>query len=125
MKARPDTPDHGPTLSRREFERRIVALHRNAPEKPLPDEETSLERAELDLLIDYRLGTQFPGQRREQLWQLKQQHHSSRLQSLLFVFSQVLVQLNATRIANRLLREYRKVLTPAEFEAFFHPRKDE
>lgn len=64
-------PDFGPKLTRDEYERRIVALHEGAPPLPSEDEERRTRRGELELLIDYRLGQQFPPSRRDALWRLQ------------------------------------------------------
>ncbi len=59
---------YGARLSLDEYERRLVALQSNAPPSPSRAERARLGRAELDLFIDYRLGTAFPGDRRQALW---------------------------------------------------------
>ncbi|QWP76693.1 hypothetical protein J5226_24470 [Lysobacter sp. K5869] len=64
-------PDFGPKLTRDEYERRIVALHEGAPPLPSDEEERRARRGELELLIDYRLGQDFPQARRDALWRLQ------------------------------------------------------
>jgi hypothetical protein len=65
-------PDHGVRLTQAEYERRISALH--SPDSPMPpkQQEEALRRAEMDLLIDYHLGVDFPSEKRALLLQEQQ-----------------------------------------------------
>lgn len=67
MSEPPAAGRHGPRLSRREYERGIIALH----EQPGLSG-AQIRRAELELAIDHRLGTAFPADRREALWRIQQ-----------------------------------------------------
>ena len=53
---------HGPKISSRDYDRGVVSLHRRAKGSA-----EAIEQGELDLMIDHRLGTQFPSARRQQL----------------------------------------------------------
>jgi hypothetical protein len=64
---------YGARLSLDEYERRLVALQSRAPSRPSRAERARLDRAELDLFIDRRLGTAFPGDRRQALWAVQRE----------------------------------------------------
>lgn len=59
---------YGVLLGLDEYERRLIALQTSTPSSPSRVERAGLERAELDLFIDRRLGTAFPRDRRQALW---------------------------------------------------------
>lgn len=114
---------HGRRLSEKEYERRIVALHSGLP--PSPDRETCerIQRSELDLTIDFRLGVDFPRERREALWHIQRQIEGRRarlfIHWVLGLFSYRRLHGRATKLAKGVVDEYGKVLTRPELEAFF------
>lgn len=70
---------HGRRLSGEEYDRQVIALHRHASLMPTKKEDAVIRRRELDLAIDYRLGVEFPQERREALWAAMQQVEKGRL----------------------------------------------
>jgi hypothetical protein len=118
-----ERPDHGPRLSGAEYDRRVVALQEGLPAAPSRSERARVRRAEFDLMIDYRLGTRFPGDRREALWAVQQRIERGRVMiGLRRILSGLLPRASergATRLVRRLEREYAAVLTPEEHRCFF------
>jgi hypothetical protein len=115
--------DHGPRLTQREYEQAVVALYSSARPNPGSTTQESLSRRELDLTIDFRLGTAFPSDRRDQLWRAQRKIAKSRLRMAASSFASFLKPRVLYRRANRVARfvvdEYAKVLTEAEMEAYF------
>jgi hypothetical protein len=62
-------PDHGTRLTQADYESRIAALHASDPASPTREQEQRTREAELSLLIDYKLGVDFPPGRRARLLQ--------------------------------------------------------
>jgi hypothetical protein len=114
---------HGPLLSEDEYQLRIVELYRDLPPAPSREEQRRVRRAELDLTIDHRLGTQFPVSRRAALWKIQERVECRRGRLVLrYIFRWILpgaVERGATSLANYLLAEYREVLNQEEMEQFF------
>lgn len=118
-----DDLGHGPRLTRQEYERRIVELYRGLPPSPSRRLQDDTQRRELDLTIDYRLGRNFPQHRRENLWHIQQRIEKRRM-SLLYhwllrFLSPKRLNRGAERIAQFVVDEYAKELTPQELEAYF------
>ncbi|MBZ2188515.1 hypothetical protein K8B33_05375 [Alcanivorax sp. JB21] len=111
--------NHGPLLTRQEYERHIVALYHDVPPSPPPDRQRALARQELDLLIDHRLGIHFPNERRDALWQVHQRYQGSLLRSMAFAISHRLMNLRLNWLSRRFLRAYRALLSEEEFHALF------
>jgi hypothetical protein len=113
--------DHGPRLSGEEYERRLVALQRQAPAMPTREEDRALRRRALELAIDHRLGRAFPAERRQALWEAAERVEARRLRSGFRVFLGRL--LGGTRapgeaLARALAREYGRVLDADELARF-------
>lgn len=64
--------DFGPRLTQAEYEQRVIALH-TAVGARNKEVETAIRQADLNLLIDYHLGVEFPPKRRQALWEEQQQ----------------------------------------------------
>lgn len=114
------TPQFGQRLSTEEYERLIVALHRDRPSMRSEDEEERLCRSELDLAIDYRLGRDFPPRRREALWRAQQKIQRSWVRSALVPLA-VLIGFRSgmsAKLAHLVLTEYAHVLSRDELQAF-------
>ena len=114
---------HGARLSEREYETRIVELHAGLPPSLGTEEQKDISRRELDLTIDYRLGRDFPSERREALWNIQQRVEKKRLRLmlhwLLHFISYRWLYGRANKLAGYLVDEYAKVLTKDELQAFF------
>lgn len=114
---------HGPRLSQREYEKRIVALYTGLPPSPGKEQEARIRRQELDLTIDHRLGRNFPQARRDVLWEIQQRVEKKRarltLSWLTRLVSGKLLYRRANKVAQFVVDEYAKVLTPEELHAYF------
>jgi hypothetical protein len=112
---------YGPRLTDAEYQRRIVELHSGRAEAS-DEADRLLRRRELELRIDYRLGRDFPSERREALWQVQERIEKRRL-SLAFrhfmrqMFHRLLVH-DTQRLARFAADEFGKVLSPREVERF-------
>ncbi|MGJ3702683.1 hypothetical protein [Variovorax sp. AFSI2.2] len=86
------------------------------------DEEV-IERRELDLTIDYRLGIEFPKERREQLWRVQRQVEKRRLKFLVGRIAGKLAPSwlygQTNWLARFVISEYGRILTPRELAAYF------
>lgn len=113
---------HGRRLTQREYERAVVALYGQARDGQAGDE-ASVRRRELDLNIDYRLGTGFPPERRDALWQIQRRIEHKRLRLgaswMASMITSRILHGRANSIARFLVSEYGKVLTRDELEAYF------
>lgn len=107
---------HGPRLSAAEYDRRVVALHRGMPSMPDTVEDARLRRQELEIRIDHLLGTGFPAERREQLWQAQQRLERQRLRS--FWAALLPRALGSGVLARYVSSAYAQVLDPEELAAF-------
>lgn len=114
---------HGPRLTEREYEKRIVALHNKLPPLPTKQAEEDIRRSELDLAIDHRIGVNFPKDRREALWDIQQKVEKKRTRLifywLLHFISNKWLYKPANKLAGYLVEEYSKILTKDELQAFF------
>lgn len=114
---------YGPRLVQREYEQAMVELHSHTlPPREKLDEDF-VRRRELDLNIDYRLGTAFPAERRDELWRIQKRIEKKRLR-LAASWLAALVEPrqfigSANRVAKFVVAEYGKVLAPDELEAYF------
>lgn len=120
---------HGPRLTDEEYERRIMELHRALPPMPTKNQDEEVRRRELDLVIDHRLGQDFPKERRLALWSIQQQVERKRLRLglkylLRKLFTKSFVH-QAQGLAGFMVDEYAKVLTKAELETFFDLKEGE
>jgi hypothetical protein len=117
-----DKLGHGPRLSGREYDRRVVLLHRAQPSRRSKDEERELRRRELDLMIDYRLGRDFPAARRKAMWDVAERVERRRPMLLVRHFLRRLwptgLERGAAKLSDFMIDEYAKVLTPDELGAF-------
>lgn len=120
---------HGPRMSLREYEKSIVALHSGLPPIPGKQQEIDTRRRELDLTIDYRLGKNFPDERREALWEALQRVEKKRGQLVLHWLTHFIsykwLYKKANRVAKFVVDEYAKVLSKDELEAYFGTEESE
>lgn len=116
--------EHGRRLTSEEYERRTVALYEAGPGLPSRQEDLLLRRAELDLLVDYRLGMEFPPNRRSELWEAQQVLDKRRAWHLLHGIITRPSDPSAA-IAAAQVKAFSKVLGPTELRIFFDLREDE
>lgn len=62
---------YGEKLSDEELDRQLVKLHTDIPWHIYEKYFDEIERSEFELIIDNRLGKDFPADRREELWKAK------------------------------------------------------
>lgn len=111
---------HGRKLTQKEFENSIAKLFEGHEE--INTEE--IERQELELTIDYRLGINFPQERREALWlvhkKVKNRRKYMLTQSLIANFLPPFLRHTiVSKLIDYMLSEYSKVLSPDEMNDFF------
>jgi hypothetical protein len=125
----PEDPTHGPRLSDEEYERRIIELHRDLPPMPTKEQDRDVRRRELDLAIDHRLGRDFPSERREALWAVKERLEKKRLRfGVKFLLKKLFgksVAEDAQGLAGYIVDEYAKVLSKTELKTFFDLQEGE
>ena len=113
----PSAVDFGPRLTQEEHEQKVIALYSGAPPMPTAEQEAVRSRAELELLIDYHLGRDFPAERREALWDVKRSLDGRRLRMLVkAVLTSPLSPFDG--LSKQLVRANAKVLNEAELRAF-------
>lgn len=115
--------DYGPRLTGGQYDRKVIELHGALPPKPTREQDRTVRRAELDIAIDYRLGVNFPGERRDALWAINERVERKRLRLIFkYIFKRIFsksFQRAPQGIAGYLVSEYAKVLSKAELQAFF------
>ena len=118
-----DDVGYGPRLRGEEYDRSIVELYSNVAPSPLRKKQQEIRRRELDLTIDYRLGKDFPPEKREALWAIQKELDKHPLTLMLKYwfrrfFPKRLLK-DAHGLANHVIHAYAKVLNQAELERFF------
>lgn len=125
----PKSFDYGPCLTLEEYQRKITELYRNPPSVSAEEQERTIRRRELDLTIDHRLGRYFPQERRNALWVIQEQVEKRRFRLafkyLLRRFFAPRIARDAQGLANFLVDEFAKVLTPEELKRYFDLRPGE
>ena len=123
MAEREKFPGYGPCLSGPEYDRKITSLYRHAAERPGNRDaiEKELEAGEFFLLIDHRLGTKFPVNKRQALLAAKQRIGEKRMK---LVYDYLLASIRKRRFATgmqflfeRMSAEFAKILTAEELDA--------
>lgn len=117
-------PDFGVRLTQADYERRIASLYKSYP--PMPTDEQEIERSysELQILVDYRLGMDFPVDRRRQLWQAKRRLDKHFLLVLLWGFLTRPWD-PATGLMGVYGRAFAGVLKPDEVRVFFDVNEED
>ena len=115
--------NYGRKLSGEEYDKRIVALRESLPLTLSRGMEKQLRRDELETMIDYRLGCNFPKEKRDQLWKVQERIEKRRILLMLkylfrHFFKKSFVH-SAQNLAGYLVDEYAKVLSKEELEMFF------
>lgn len=113
----------GRRLDGEEYDHAIVELYSSLPPIPSLEQRREIRRRELDLAIDYRLGVEFPRERREALWAVQQEIEKHRIKFMFkyllrHFFAKNLIQ-EAKGLAGYVIEAYAKVLNQAELEQFF------
>lgn len=118
-----DELNYGTRLSGEEYDRAIVELYSNMPSIPSKEQRKEIRHQELNLAIDYRLGTDFPQDKREALWSVQKKLEKHRI-TLMFkylfrrFFFKIFVK-EAEGLANFVIDAYAEVLNEVELEQFF------
>jgi hypothetical protein len=124
---------YSPRLSEQEYEQRVAQLYKQAAEGQLSAAPSNLDETikekEFQLTIDYRLGTNFPTEKRTALWNAKQRAEKQKLR-LIGKYFQVSLKKRAFAdgmqiMLERLIEEFSKILTPDELNAFMALKKGE
>lgn len=114
---------YGRKLNGTEYDQRMVALHTNLPSNLSSEMERQVRRQELDITIDYRLGCNFPKEKREKLWEIQERIEKKRLRLiakylLSFVWKKLFIK-GTQDLARELVAEYATVLSAEEMEQYF------
>lgn len=112
------TLNYGPTISQDQFEDRVNILHTGAPPIPTPYQELKIRYGELNAAIDYKLGTQFPIDQRNKLWEIQKGLDRKRL---LHVFKGFVTHplRPSEALTKPQVRGFAKVLNGQDLQAFF------
>jgi len=130
----PEQFDYGPRLSDEEYDRRIVKLQSHLPPMPSSEQERAVRHQELELAINHRLGINFPKERREALWVIKENVERNRFLLNFKYFVHRLFDRSATPkdlpddahgIAGFMVDSYSEVLDEIELCSFFGLEKGE
>lgn len=109
---------YGPTITQEQLDARVLALHNNAPPVPTPHQELQIRHGELNAMIDHKLGTQFPQERRTALWNVQQSLDRKRLLHVIKGF--VTHPLRPSEALTKpQVKGFAQVLTDNELQAFF------
>ena len=117
---------YAPRLSTEEYQQAVAALYRRGAEGPLPgapgDIAQTLKEAEFNLAIDYKLGRNFPREKRMALLAAKRRAEQQRLR-LVGKFLQKIIRektfANGMQVwVEQLAEEFSRVLSPPELSAF-------
>ncbi|OGA12478.1 MAG: hypothetical protein A3D95_04265 [Betaproteobacteria bacterium RIFCSPHIGHO2_12_FULL_69_13] len=117
-----DAPEYGRKLTDEEYQARIAELY-GGRAGPYSDEaDRELRRRELELRIDYRLGRDFPRERRAALWEVQERIERKRLglafrHAMRRLFHR-LTQHETQRFAQFSAQEFGRVLSAGELKCF-------
>ena len=114
---------YGRRLTDREYQAAIAHLYSDAPPMPSKDEDRELRRREFALVIDHRLGLDFPKDLRQELWSIQQELEKKRLKlAALSVLGRLpfgALAGKAHSVAQFMVDEYAKVIGREDAEQFF------
>lgn len=109
---------YGATISQQQYDERVLALHNNAPPIPTAHQDLQIRHGELNALIDHKLGTQFPHDRRKALWDIQCRLDRKRLLHVLKGF--VTHPLSPSEALTKpQVKGFSNVLSENELQAFF------
>ncbi len=108
--------DYGPTISDDEYIERMTELHET--KMPVYDDANYeyIQKAELSITIDHRLGICFPYDRRDDLWNAQNNIQKKKIR---LFFLLLLTILGFDRLGRVVYEEFSKVLSPDEMMQFF------
>ena len=109
--------DHGVCLTGEEYDQQIVELYSGQDPVPTKEQDAYNRKQELELAIDYRLGVDFPRDRRESLWKIQERVENRR--KWLILLHIVKFTFGADLLADYLVKEYAKELAESEMLKFF------
>lgn len=113
---------HGPRLSEQAFEQSTLQLITQAGQDETAEQSLARERAEFFLLIDYRLGVEFPVDRREELWKARQRVlHTSFWQALKLALRRPM----GDGLSEMLVKEFSQILDGEEVAALLGLDREE
>jgi len=122
-----DAFGYGPIISDEEYRQRVTELYRHLPPAPSKEMDLEVRRAELDLLIDHRLGCHFPPERRDALWEAQRQIDKKRVRLAFASITRALLPGRFRRgvdgLATFAVDEYGKVLSRQELSRFLEDGK--
>jgi len=78
MKIPTALPNYGPKITREESDQRCIELALKY-ETPSKAQELEVKRATMDVMIDHKLGQNFPQDRRDRLWDYQEGFHKTML----------------------------------------------
>jgi hypothetical protein len=111
-------PDLGEKLTRAEYEARVIELHASGSPMPSESQELAIRRAELNLLIDHKLGAELSRERRDALW-MEQARVDRHLPWRVLVGFLKHPTHPSDEIAKSQVRAFANILTPVELCALF------
>ncbi len=117
MNTSASTP-YGPKLSQAAYEKKVTSLSTGLPPIPTAAQEQAVRRAELNAQIDYKLGVNFPIDRRQALWAIQARLDKRRLLHLACALLTSPFD-GFAGVARPQVRGFAKVLSPSELEQFF------
>lgn len=119
---------HGPRISQKEYTQRVIEFQYSG-DVATEEGQRHIARGELEALIDYRLGVNFPDDKREDLWDIKDAMLKRPLAFTAAFFLKHLIRHPFTGLsgiqARYLVDQYSKVLTREELQTFFDLNDDE
>lgn len=109
--------DHGATISGEEYDSAMIELHSNNVFQVYSKElDEFLQRAELNITIDHRLGVFFPYDRRNELWEAQQNIQKRKFKLAFFIFLRLI---GFDRLSKIVWEEFSNVLSSDEMLDFF------
>lgn len=119
---------HGKTLTKHKFQKSMIRLQYELPVNPTKEDMANLQRKELDLTIDYRLGQNYPSDKRDQLWKISKDVERRRGRLVVywmlyrvfqfFLFKWVFDK-KAMSLIDFLYKSFNEVLTDEEMTIYF------
>ncbi len=114
---------YGVKISAEEYDVRVVSLQDNLPPMPSKAQETTVCQGELNAQIDYKLGVDFPQEKRTAMWGVAQQIEKERWRLPFLSLNETLAALfgkagQGNNIPGYLAKRYGQVLDQQDLRAF-------